>query len=172
VSAWFYGILALMVIGRLTRKWVSHVLFTWGLRRKNHTLITLAMVIGGSSEDEEVTREGRWWVRDLAISRDGRFVLSASRDRSIIKWDLASHKRLLTLRGHTLDVNSVDVTPDGTSAVSGSWDHTLRLYDLERGKEIRVIQDKSGSNYIRQVRVTPDGLHALSVGSQSVCKVW
>jgi len=39
-----------------------------------------------------------------------------------------------TFEGHTDWVSAVAVTPDGRRAVSGSWDQTLRLWDLENGR--------------------------------------
>jgi WD40 repeat protein len=41
-----------------------------------------------------------------------------------------------TLQGHTDWVSAVAVTPDGRQVVSGSWDHTLRVWDLKDEKEI------------------------------------
>ena len=41
-----------------------------------------------------------------------------------------------TLQGHTSSVNAVAVTPDGRHVVSGSWDKTLRVWDLKDGKQI------------------------------------
>jgi len=45
---------------------------------------------------------------------------------------------LRTLEGHTERVESVSVTPDGRRAVSGSWDKTLRVWDLETGACLAV----------------------------------
>lgn len=45
------------------------------------------------------------------------------------------HPALLrTLTGHTDGVTSVSLTPDGRTAVSGSGDHTLRVWDLVTGQ--------------------------------------
>jgi len=40
---------------------------------------------------------------------------------------------LRTLAGHSGEVFSVSVTPDGRRAVTGSWDNTVRVWDLESG---------------------------------------
>ena len=53
---------------------------------------------------------------------------------------------LRTLRGHTGAVHAVAVTPDGQRAVSGSWDHTLKVWDLERGEELRTLRGHSGTH--------------------------
>jgi WD40 repeat protein len=38
----------------------------------------------------------------------------------------------------------VAVTPDGRRAVSASWGHTLRLWDLESGETIRTLKVHEG----------------------------
>ena len=55
---------------------------------------------------------------------------------------------LRTLEGHTAWVGSVSVTPDGRRAVSGSWDQTLRVWDLESGSCDAVVR---GSGPIRSL---------------------
>lgn len=43
------------------------------------------------------------------------------------------------LKGHTGDVNSVAITPDGKRAISGSRDKTIRVWDLDMGKETTLF---------------------------------
>ncbi len=43
-------------------------------------------------------------------------------------------------QGHTSDVNSVAVTPDGKWAVSGSDDMSVRIWELATGACLRVLQ--------------------------------
>lgn len=69
-------------------------------------------------------------------------VLSASRDNSIIVWSLVREegrygvaRRRLT--GHSHYVQDVAISSDGQFALSGSWDGTLRLWDLNTGNTTR-----------------------------------
>jgi WD40 repeat protein len=48
----------------------------------------------------------------------------------------------------------VALTPDGCRAVSGSDDRTLRLWDLETGKEIATFTGESG---MKSCAIAPDG---------------
>ena len=41
---------------------------------------------------------------------------------------------LHSLEGHTGAVNAVALSPDGRTIVSGSWDHTIRAWNLTSGK--------------------------------------
>ncbi len=52
-------------------------------------------------------------MNGCAVSADGRTGLSASSDRTLIVWDLASGKRRHTLRGHEGSVKGCAVSADG-----------------------------------------------------------
>ncbi|MDY7075908.1 MAG: NB-ARC domain-containing protein [Chloroflexota bacterium] len=77
---------------------------------------------------------------------------------------------LRTLKGHTLGVNAVAVTPDGTQAVSAASDKTLRVWDLETGATLRIL--KGHADPVNAVAVTPDGAQAISASKDGTLKVW
>jgi len=83
------------------------------------------------------------WVTAIATSMEQPdMLLSASRDKSIIVWALkredeqygVAQKRL---KGHAHFVQDVSISSDGQFALSGSWDGTLRLWDLNTGLTTR-----------------------------------
>ncbi len=74
------------------------------------------------------------------------------------------------LKGHTLVVRGVAVTPDGTRAVSASSDSTLRVWDLASGKPLASLQGHTGQLF--GVAVTPDGTRAVSASGDSTLRVW
>jgi WD40 repeat protein len=67
---------------------------------------------------------------------------------------LATGQTKTTLHGHTSWVTAVVVTPDGRHAVSGSADHTLRVWDLESGKEIAAF---TGVSDLSSCAIASDG---------------
>jgi len=83
------------------------------------------------------------WVTSIATTMEAPdMILSASRDKSIIVWNLTrdgdkygqASKRL---KGHGHYVQDVSISSDGQFALSGSWDGTLRLWDLNTGNTTR-----------------------------------
>jgi len=83
------------------------------------------------------------WVTSISTTTEQPdMILSASRDKSVIVWNLTREegsygkpKRRLT--GHSHYVQDVAISSDGMFALSGSWDGTLRLWDLHTGKTTR-----------------------------------
>jgi WD40 repeat protein len=65
-----------------------------------------------------------------------------------------SGQTLRSLKGHTSSLRTVTVTPDGRHAISASWDGTLRLWDLDSGKEPATF---TGEDHMWRCAVSPDG---------------
>jgi serine/threonine protein kinase len=77
---------------------------------------------------------------------------------------------LRVLQGHMEAVGPIVCTPDGRRALTGSWDGTLRLWDLESGAELRSFQGHIG--WVWALAFAPDGRRALSAGGgvdKTVC---
>ncbi|MDK3162393.1 hypothetical protein QPK87_38490 [Kamptonema cortianum] len=60
---------------------------------------------------------------------------------------------LRTFSGHSDSVTAVAITPDGTQAVSGSTDNTLKLWDLRTGEALATFSGHSDS--VTAVAITP-----------------
>ena len=75
-----------------------------------------------------------------------------------------------TLEGHASSVWAVALTPDGRRALSGSGDKTLKVWDLESGREMRTLEGHAGG--VRAVALTPDGRRAVSASIDKTLKVW
>jgi guanine nucleotide-binding protein subunit beta-2-like 1 protein len=83
------------------------------------------------------------WVTCIATSAENPdMILSGSRDKKIIVWSLTREDQNYgfprkSLSGHAHFVQDVVVSSDGQFALSGSWDSTLRLWDLNYGTTTR-----------------------------------
>ncbi len=77
---------------------------------------------------------------------------------------------LLSFTGHSRGVTSVAIAPDGRTALSGSEDKTLKLWDLATGVELRTYTGHSDA--VNSVAIAPDGRTALSGSEDKTLKLW
>ena len=96
----------------------------------------------------------------LAISRDGRTLVSGSFDHLVKVWDVGSGKEQLTLKGHQNLVSAVAVSPDGKLVASG--DNQIRLWDISGGREHVHMRAARRASRGRSARLafSPDGRSA------------
>jgi len=116
------------------------------------------------------------WVTALATTAESPdMLLSASRDKSIIVWTITGEeesyavtKRRLT--GHSHFVQDVVISSDGQFALSGSWDATLRLWDLNTGNTTRrfVGHEKD----VLGVAFSADNRQIVSGSRDKTIKLW
>ena len=60
------------------------------------------------------------------------------------------------------DEGALAVTPDGTRAVFASNDNTLKVWDLQSGREVLTLEGHAEE--VREVAVTRDGKKAPLIG--------
>jgi WD40 repeat protein len=66
----------------------------------------------------------------MAMSSDGKQIVSGDNDGSVRVWDVAEGKQLQELEAHIKPVRTVAFSPDGTLIASGSGDKTVKLWSL------------------------------------------
>jgi WD40 repeat protein/serine/threonine protein kinase len=110
------------------------------------------------------------WVHSVALTADGRFVVSGSWDCTLRVWDLRLGQSVRTLEGHRGWVNAVAVTPDGSRAISAASDCTLRVWDLGTGQSVQTL--KGHTDRVNAIVVTPDCRRAISASSDRTLRLW
>lgn len=101
-------------------------------------------------------------VTACAISPDGRYALSGSRDRKMRLWDLRTGREVRAFSGHYAWVNAVAFSPNGKFAVSGGQDGKVKVWDLASGKEVRSFEGHRSA--VNSVAFSPDGRLVASGG--------
>ncbi len=83
---------------------------------------------------------------------------------------MSSGREIRTFQGHTDQVNSVALSPDGRYALAGSYD-TIKLWEVSSGREIRTLGHTDTIYSVCSVAFSPDGRYALA-GSVVSMKLW
>jgi len=109
-------------------------------------------------------------VYSVAISGDGKTLVSGSEDKTIKMWDLSTGKEVRTLSGHKDYVFSIAISGDRKTAVSGSRDNMIKVWDLSTGKEVRTLS-KHNRNF-GCVAISADGKTLASGSWEKTIEVW
>jgi serine/threonine protein kinase len=81
-------------------------------------------------------------------------------------WDVATGRELQRLKRHTKDVRWVTFSPDGQTLASGSFDGTIRQWEVATGKPINSITAHKATTYgVERVFYIKGGKQIVSCGS-------
>jgi WD40 repeat protein len=83
---------------------------------------------------------------------------------------MTTGEELRTFTGHMDHVTSIAFSPDGHTALSGSYDKTLKLWEVPTGKELRTFTGHA--DQVLSVAFSPDGRTALSGSTDKTLKLW
>jgi WD40 repeat protein len=109
-------------------------------------------------------------VFSVAFDPAGRRLASASFDKTVRVWDLASHKPEHVLTDHSDFVYAVAFSPDGKWLVSASKDRSLKLVETANGRGRLTFSGMDQD--VLAVAVSPDGKRLVSSGLDSVLRWW
>jgi WD40 repeat protein len=109
-------------------------------------------------------------VNAIALTPDGKTVISGSRDNTIKIWDLDTGTEKFTLQGHRNSVRAISVTPDGKTVISGSDDNTIKIWDVVTETEKFTLLGHS--SWVSAISVTPDGKTVISGSDDNTIKIW
>ncbi|MBD2452007.1 WD40 repeat domain-containing protein [Nostoc sp. FACHB-152] len=109
-------------------------------------------------------------VNTLAISTDGKTLVSGGEDKTIKVWNLQTGELKRTFLGHTGKVNAVAISADSQIIASASNDKTVKIWDLNKGCLLRTLEGHT--KVVRTVAISPDGQTIVSGSWDKTIKVW
>jgi WD40 repeat protein len=107
-------------------------------------------------------------VRSLALSGDGRLLVTGSDRGGARIFDVASG-RLLRVLGDETRTSSVAISPDNRLVATAGADERARVWSRETGTLLHTLPHAAR---VRTVAFSPDGLRLVSAGADATARVW
>lgn len=89
-----------------------------------------------------------WEISDLDIARDNASFASCGGDRAVFYWDVSTGRIVRRFHGHHQRINTVAFNEQCNVIASGSYDATVRLWDLRSASTrfpIQVLEEAKDS---------------------------
>ena len=122
------------------------------------------------TESVRILKDHQDHLTSVAISVDGKFIVSGSYDRTVRIWETESGRCLKTLEGHSTAVLDVAISADGKFIVSGSVDKTLKIWETESGRCLKTLEGHSNS--IWGVAISTNGKFIVSGSNDKTLRIW
>jgi WD40 repeat protein/serine/threonine protein kinase len=118
----------------------------------------------------------------LTFSPDGKFVIAPRNtfsDRGVFVvsiWDVNTGEEVATMPSsaeqlqHTGVISTLAFSSDGTTLATGSWDHSIRLWNFQSREHLTTLRGQS--NEIWAVAFSPDGQTLAAGGKDGSLNLW
>ncbi|KAF7332730.1 WD40 repeat protein [Mycena kentingensis (nom. inval.)] len=110
-------------------------------------------------------------VHAVALSPDGRRIVTASTDKTARVWSLASGAVVAVFKLHAHWVNCVAFSPDGRHVASGSNDHAVYVWDADSG-EVTVGPVQGHRQAVSCIAFSPDGAYIITGSTDGTLRLW
>jgi transcriptional regulator with XRE-family HTH domain/Tol biopolymer transport system component len=109
---------------------------------------------------------GAIWA--VAISPDGDYWAAGSRRGEM--WVGAQQRLHLIWQAHSDVVRALAFSSDGRCLASGSYDSTVKVWEVESGTRRWIVREQPAS--VRRVAWSPDGKKLASAGDDGIVSIW
>lgn len=107
------------------------------------------------------------WSASFAPDGNGILTVGGSDARL---WDAETGDERLSFSPNGV-VASASFSPDGKLLVTGSWDNSARIWDVETGKAVLKLTDEH-TGYVNAAAFSPDGTQVLTGSDDKTARLW
>ncbi|MCI0331620.1 MAG: protein kinase [Planctomycetes bacterium] len=109
-------------------------------------------------------------VLSARFSRDGKQIVTASRDRTASLWDAASGRPLHRFEeGHEFLVSAAEFFPGGNLLATGAGDNSVRVWNVTEGTQLTTF---TPTGRIGTLAVSPDGKWIATGSVGNNVQIW
>jgi WD40 repeat protein/serine/threonine protein kinase len=110
-------------------------------------------------------------ITAICFSPDGKWIATASEDRTCRVWDIATRTRVAECRGHGGKLLGVAFRSDGARLVTTSADGTVRQWEPATGREVEPPFEHHTAEVLA-ASYSPDGQWVASGGADHTIRIW
>ncbi len=122
-----------------------------------------------SGQELQVFRGHTDSVSNLALSPDGKYVLSASADGTVRLWDIETGQEIRRFSGHASGAYSVAFSSDSKKILTGGQDGTVLLWNIESHPELPTF---TGQNDMYAAAFSLDGKYLATNVISNELRLW
>ena len=109
-------------------------------------------------------------VKSLQFSNDGKWLLTASADKTARIWSVEGTSKPKVLEGgHSAALYSASYSPNGEWIITGSVDSTIRVWNAQTAKPVATLRRHSEG--VNSVVFSPDGSQILSASDDGTVQI-
>ncbi len=139
-----------------------------------HSLMIIFFLFSGiliAQELELVVQKGHNEpVKSIGFSPDGKFLVTGSRDKTAILWEVATGREIRTFHGHGHTVTAITFHPTRSLLFTGSADEKVYVWDYKTGKMIKSF--KAHGDIITSIALDGTGTRLAVGGYGFFAEVW
>lgn len=109
-------------------------------------------------------------VSDLELSHDGKLMAVATDAGPIYVFETATGTKIAELVGHTDAVKKIAFHPSKEWLLSGSWDRTIRLWDVKAARTTKIFSGHQGK--VGHIQLNTDGTRFVSSSDDDTPRLW
>jgi WD40 repeat protein len=106
----------------------------------------------------------------MAISFDGKIVLTGHSDGRIRVWELSAGKLINEFKAHNGQITSISFSPNGSLIATSSTDGTACVWNSKSYRQLFVFSDDKGP--VTGVAFTPDGKYTITRSANGLLMYW